>query len=374
MSERAIVIVTGGSRGIGAATARLLGREKACVAVNYRAARDQADAVVRDIKASGGDALAVQADVGNEDDIVRLFAETDRAFGSLTGLVNNAGTIGGQKRRVEAITSANIMEVMRVNVAGPLLCAREAIKRMSTKGGGKGGAIVNVSSLGALTGSPHAFIDYAASKGALDTMTIGLAAEVVDSGIRVNAVRPGLIDTDIHDEARHSGPRQALRPEDADRPRGRCKRGGRGDRVAPLRQGLLCHRRLHQCDRRRALTGGPMGIIVSANTTPADPAITEAIADFALSGSFATLPEPVQRESVRTVVNWVGCALGGAPTPTVDAAIKGVQSYSSPGAPRDRAARASRCAGRRDDQLPRAPRRTPSTTRILRPSRIRPAR
>jgi NAD(P)-dependent dehydrogenase (short-subunit alcohol dehydrogenase family) len=195
-----VVIVTGGSRGIGAATARLLGQEKAAVVVNYRNAKAEADAVVRDIKTSGGRAIAVQGDMGNEDDILRVFAETDRAFGPLTGLVNNAGVVGGQKRRVDAITFAGAMEVMRVNVAGPLLCAREAIRRMSTKTGGKGGAIVNVSSLGALTGSPNAFIDYAASKGALDTMTIGLAAETVDCGIRVNAVRPGLIDTEIHKE------------------------------------------------------------------------------------------------------------------------------------------------------------------------------
>ncbi|TMJ01217.1 MAG: SDR family oxidoreductase [Alphaproteobacteria bacterium] len=196
-----IVIVTGGSRGIGAATARLLGREHAAVVVNYRKARSDADAVVNDIKASGGEAIAVQGDVGNEDDVLRLFAETDRAFGPLTGLVNNAGIVGGAKRRIDALTFAGIMELMRVNVAGQMLCAREAVKRMSTRNGGKGGAIVNVSSLGALTGSPHAFIDYAASKGALDTMTIGLAAEVVGSGIRVNGVRPGLIDTDIHDDA-----------------------------------------------------------------------------------------------------------------------------------------------------------------------------
>jgi NAD(P)-dependent dehydrogenase (short-subunit alcohol dehydrogenase family) len=170
------------------------------VVVNYRSAKDQADAVVRDIEASGGRAIAVQGDMGNEADILRLFAETDRAFGVLTGLVNNAGVVGGQKRRIDAVTFDGGMEVMRVNVIGPLICAREAIRRMSTRNGGKGGAIVNVSSLGALTGSPNAFIDYAASKGALDTMTIGLAAETATCGIRVNAVRPGLIDTEIHNE------------------------------------------------------------------------------------------------------------------------------------------------------------------------------
>ena len=199
MSQQ-VVIVTGASRGIGAATARLLGEQKASVVVNYRAAKDQADSVVSDIKSSGGCAIAVQGDMANEADILRLFAETDRAFGPLTGFVNNAGVVGGQKRRIDAITFDAAMEVMRVNIVGPLLCAREAIRRMSTKAGGKGGAIVNVSSLGALTGSPNAFIDYAASKGALDTMTIGLAAETADCGIRVNAVRPGLIDTEIHND------------------------------------------------------------------------------------------------------------------------------------------------------------------------------
>src|SRR3954451_14379253 len=198
MSQQ-IVIVTGASRGIGAATARLLGEQKASVVVNYRAAKDPADSVVNEVAASGGRAVAVQGDMGNEADILRLFGEADRAFGPLTGLVNNAGIVGGTKRRIDAITAANVMEVMCVNVAGPLLCAREAVRRMSTRNGGRGGAIVNVSSLGALTGSPHAFIDYAASKGALDTMTIGLAAEVVGGGIRVNAVRPGLIDTEIHE-------------------------------------------------------------------------------------------------------------------------------------------------------------------------------
>jgi len=193
-----IVIVTGGSRGIGAATARLLGLEKAAVVVNYRSAKAEADAVVRDVAAAGGRAFAIPGDMGNEEDILRVFAEADRAFGPLTGLVNNAGITGGQKRRIDAITFAGVTDVMRVNFTGPLVCAREAVRRMSTRSGGKGGAIVNVSSYGALTGSPGAFIDYAASKGALDTMTIGLAAETAGSGIRVNAVRPGLIDTEIH--------------------------------------------------------------------------------------------------------------------------------------------------------------------------------
>ncbi len=196
-----VVIVTGASRGIGAATARLLGSEGASVLVNYRSEAARAVEVVRDIEAAGGKALAVQGDMGSEADILRMFAECDRAFGRLTGLVNNAGIVGGEKRRVEGVTFEGIMTVMRVNVAGALICAREAIKRMSSRHGGSGGAIVNVSSLGALTGSPRAFVDYASSKGAMDTMTLGLAQEVADSGIRVNGVRPGLIDTDIHASA-----------------------------------------------------------------------------------------------------------------------------------------------------------------------------
>src|SRR5258708_17417725 len=157
MSEQ-IVIVTGASRGIGAATARLLGTQKAAVVVNYVRDSTRAGEVVRDIKASGGEAMAMQGDVGNEDDILRLFAATDRAFGTLTGLVNNAGGIGGQKRRIDAITYANVMEVMRLNVAGPLLCAREAVRRMSTRNGGKGGAIVNGPSPRAAPGPPGALL------------------------------------------------------------------------------------------------------------------------------------------------------------------------------------------------------------------------
>lgn len=196
-----VVIVTGASRGIGAATALLLGRAGAAVVVNYRREREAADDVVRAIVEGGGRALAVGADVGREDDILRLFAETDRAFGPLTGLVNNAGIVGGPVRRADNLDFETMMSVLRVNVAGALLCMREAVRRMSTEAGGQGGAIVNVSSIGAVTGSPRTFVDYAASKGAIDTATIGVAAEFAKSGVRVNAVRPGLIDTDVHASA-----------------------------------------------------------------------------------------------------------------------------------------------------------------------------
>ena len=198
MDQRSVVIVTGASRGIGAATARLLGAERAAVVVNYLSAQQHAEAVVNDITSAGGEAIAVQGDMGNDADVLGLFAKAEQTFGAPTGVVINAGISGGSKRRIEAVTFDGIMEVLRVNVAGPLLCARESVKRMSTRHGGRGGSIVIVSSYGALTGSPKAFVDYAASKGAVDTMTIGVAAEVADCGMRVNAVRPGLIDTDIY--------------------------------------------------------------------------------------------------------------------------------------------------------------------------------
>ena len=195
-----VVIVTGASSGIGAATARLLGATGASVVVNYRSSKELAERVVADVTAAGGRAIAVGADMGNEADILRLFEETDRAFGPITGLVNNAAINGPALRRIQDYTFEEVMSILAVNTAGLLIACREAVKRMSTKNGGAGGSIVNVSSIGALTGSPGRFIHYAGSKGAVDSMTLGLAVEVAREGIRVNAIRPGTVDTPIHDK------------------------------------------------------------------------------------------------------------------------------------------------------------------------------
>jgi NAD(P)-dependent dehydrogenase (short-subunit alcohol dehydrogenase family) len=192
-----VIVITGASRGIGAATARLAGERGYAVCVNYRTDRAAAETVVRAIQARGGQALADAADVANEADVVRLFATVDAELGPLTALVNNAGILDRQAR-VEAMDAARIGRVLATNVTGTLLCAREAIRRMSVTHGGRGGAIVNVSSMASRIGSPGEYVDYAASKGAVDTLTIGLAQEVAQEGIRVNAVRPGIIYTDIH--------------------------------------------------------------------------------------------------------------------------------------------------------------------------------
>jgi NAD(P)-dependent dehydrogenase (short-subunit alcohol dehydrogenase family) len=192
-----IVIVTGGSRGIGAATARLAATRGYAVCVNYRSNAAAAAEVVQTIIESGGRAVAVQADVAIEPDVVRLFETCDAELGRLTALVNNAGMLETQ-RRVEAIDAARLHRIFATNVTGAFICAREAIKRMSTKHGGGGGAIVNVSSAASRIGGAEEYVDYAASKGAIDTLTIGLAKEVAAEGIRVNAVRPGVIRTDIH--------------------------------------------------------------------------------------------------------------------------------------------------------------------------------
>lgn len=196
-----VIIVTGASSGIGAATARMLGAQGASVAVNYNRSRDLAEGVVAEVEAAGGQALAIQADMGTEADIVRLFEETDAAFGAVTGLVANAGINGPRHRAAHEYTFEETMKILAVNTAGVLICCREAIKRMSTKLGGQGGSIVNVSSIGALTGSPGRFIHYAGSKSAVDSMTKGLANEVARAGIRINAIRPGMVDTPIHEKA-----------------------------------------------------------------------------------------------------------------------------------------------------------------------------
>jgi NAD(P)-dependent dehydrogenase (short-subunit alcohol dehydrogenase family) len=192
-----VAIITGASRGIGAATAILAGSRGYAVCVNYLRNPDSAREIVAAIKAAGGQAIAVGADVAVEADVVRLFQTVDRELGPVTALVNNAGILEKQMR-VEAMDAERIRRVLDTNVVGAFICAREAVRRMSTKHGGKGGAIVNVSSGAARLGSPDEYVDYAASKGAVDTLTIGLAKEVAAEGIRVNGVRPGLIMTDIH--------------------------------------------------------------------------------------------------------------------------------------------------------------------------------
>ena len=191
------MIVTGGSRGIGAATARLAAARGYAVCVNYRQDAGAAAAVVQDIVAGGGSAIAVQADVASEADVLRLFADTDARLGRVTALVNNAGIVARQAR-IGDLDAARITRMLAINVLGTIVCAREAVRRMSTRLGGPGGAIVNVSSVAARLGAPGEYLDYAASKGAVDTFTVGLAQEVAQEGIRVNGVRPGPIHTDIH--------------------------------------------------------------------------------------------------------------------------------------------------------------------------------
>lgn len=220
-----VLIVTGGSRGIGAATARLAGRRGYAVCVNYRRDREAADAVVAAIREAGGQALAVAADVANEADVARLFETCDRALGRPSALVNNAGILE-QQMRVETMDADRLRRVFSTNVFGSFACAREAIRRMSTKHGGPGGAIVNVSSTAARLGSAGEYVDYAASKAALDTFTIGLAAEVAEEGIRVNAVRPGIIYTEMHASGGEPGRVDRVK---ASVP---MKRGGTADEVA----------------------------------------------------------------------------------------------------------------------------------------------
>ena len=196
-----VVLVTGGSRGIGAAVSRKVAALGHRVVVNYSHNKDAADALVEEIKSAGGEAVAVQGDVQNEADVLHLFAEADR-LGTLKGLVNNAGVVD-LSQRVDEMTLERLTRMFSINVIGSFLCAREAVKRMSTRHGGEGGGIVNLGSAASKLGSPGQYVDYAAAKGAIDTMTVGLALEVADEGVRVNAIRPGIIDTDIHASGGH---------------------------------------------------------------------------------------------------------------------------------------------------------------------------
>jgi len=192
-----VLLVTGGSRGIGAATALMAAQSGWAVAVNYTANSLAADEVVRQIRASGGQAMSVQADVADEAQVLRMFEHIDAKFGRLTGLVNNAGVVD-VTARVDEMSVARWKRMFDINVIGSLICAREAVRRMSTRHGGEGGSIVNISSAASRLGSPAQYVDYAAAKGAIDAFTIGLAKEVAAEGVRVNAVRPGLIETEIH--------------------------------------------------------------------------------------------------------------------------------------------------------------------------------
>lgn len=197
MTNRKVLLVTGAGRGIGAATAQLAAARGYAVCVNYLNNREAAEAVVSAITQAGGRAIAIAADVAQEAEVVRMFGIVDQTFGPLTALVNNAGILSRQMR-LENMDAARLNHVFATNITGSFLCAREAVRRMSSRHGGAGGAIVNLSSIAARLGAPGEYIDYAASKGAIDAMTVGLAKEVAAEGIRVNAVRPGVIHTDIH--------------------------------------------------------------------------------------------------------------------------------------------------------------------------------
>ena len=198
MSDK-VALVTGGGRGIGAATARLAAARGYRVVVNYVRAAESADALVAEI-GQAGEAIAVRADVSVDGDVQRLFAAIDRRFGRVDALINNAGIVD-RSMRVDGMTETRVSRMLAVNVVGPFLCAREAIRRMSTASGGRGGAIVNVSSAASRLGAANEYVDYAASKGAIDTFTVGLAKEVAGDGIRVNAVRAGITATDIHESS-----------------------------------------------------------------------------------------------------------------------------------------------------------------------------
>jgi NAD(P)-dependent dehydrogenase (short-subunit alcohol dehydrogenase family) len=249
INRAGVMIITGGGRGIGAATARLAAKKGYAVCVNYLRDRSAAESVVHEIRSAEGRAIAVAGDVASEKDVLNLFQESDRSLGQLTALVNNAGIVERQSR-VEAMDAARLQRMFATNVVGPFLCAREAIKRMSTKHGGNGGAIVNLSSGAARLGSPGEYVDYAASKGAIDTMTIGLAKELAAEGIRVNCVRPGFVHTDIH--AAGGEPDRIERLRDSIP----MKRGGKPEEVARAILWLLSDEASYSTGAILDVTGG----------------------------------------------------------------------------------------------------------------------
>ncbi|MGY2291691.1 SDR family oxidoreductase [Pseudomonas sp. SDO528_S397] len=220
-----VVIITGGSRGIGAATALLLARQGYRMCINYQSNEEAAHRVLEQVRALGAQAIAVRADVSIEDEVIRLFNRVDAELGRVTALVNNAGTVA-HKSRVDEMSEFRVLNILKTNVLGPILCAKHAVLRMSPRHGGQGGSIVNVSSAAARLGSPGEYVDYAASKGALDTFTLGLAKEVAGEGIRVNGVRPGFIYTEFH--ALSGDPDRVSKLE----PAIPMARGGRAEEVA----------------------------------------------------------------------------------------------------------------------------------------------
>lgn len=243
------MIITGGGRGIGAATAQIAASRGYAVCIGYRSNKEAAHAVADAILLAGGKAIAVAADVSQEADVLKLFQTVDHELGRVCALVNNAGILERQMR-LEEMDAARINRVLMTNVTGAFLCARESVRRMSTRHGGSGGAIVNLSSAASRIGSPGEYIDYAASKGAVDTLTLGLAKEVANEGIRVNAVRPGIIDTDIHASGGDPGRLERLKSTIP------MQRGGLVDEVAHAIMWLLSDEASYTTGSLLDVTGG----------------------------------------------------------------------------------------------------------------------
>ncbi|BBP76591.1 KR domain-containing protein [Pseudomonas gingeri NCPPB 3146 = LMG 5327] len=244
-----VIVITGGSRGIGAATALLAARQGYRICINYMSDADAAHAVLEQVRALGAQAITVRADVSIEDEVIRLFSRVDAELGPVTALVNNAGTVG-HKSRVDEMSEFRILQTLKVNTLAPILCAKHAVLRMSPRHGGQGGNIVNVSSAAARLGSPNEYVDYAASKGALDTFTLGLSKELAGEGIRVNAVRPGYIYTEFH---ALSGDADRVSKLESAIPMGR---GGRAEEVAEAIVWLLSDKASYATGTFIDLAGG----------------------------------------------------------------------------------------------------------------------